>query len=603
MTFDVPSNLIPIRITQLPTAPTADLNSLVIVVVNGQNYSIRIGDLLAAAGSVSSVGLSGGTTGLTVTGSPVTSTGTMTLGGTLAIASGGTGADNATLARANLLAAASGVNSDITGMTGISGGISTPDFIDLDTTAAPASAVGRIAWDATFGVPQVGLRGGNVSADLGLQMFAYVRNAQGAPLTKGQAVYLYQATGNRASVRLAQNTGDATSAKTLGLVAENIATNGDGFVITQGVLDGINTGAFNEGDTVYLGATAGSLTATKPYAPNHLVYIGVVERANAGNGQIYVRPQNGYELDELHDVAVLNPTNGQTITYNSTSGLWEKTNQAALSVGSAINLAGGSANQISYQTGAGATSFVAAPTISSTFLQWTGSAFAWSTTGAGTVTSVSGTGTVNGITLSGTITSSGSLTLGGALSGVSLTTQVSGTLPIANGGSGQTSAQAAMNAFAGAVTSGQYLRGNGTNVVMSAIQAADVPTLNQNTTGSAGSVTSAVTFTNTGGAVAGTTFNGSAARTIDYSTVGAPKADGTGASGTWGISVSGNAATATTATSATTATNLAGGAASNIPYQTGAGATAFLANGTAGQVLRSNGASAPAWGALDGGTF
>jgi hypothetical protein len=58
-------------------------------------------------------------------------------------------------------------------------------------------------------------------------------------------------------------------------------------------------------------------------------------------------------------------------------------------------------------------------------------------------------------------------------------------LPIANGGSGQTSAQAAMNAFAGAVTSGQYLRGNGTNVVMSTIQAADVPTLNQNTTGTA----------------------------------------------------------------------------------------------------------------------
>lgn len=73
---------------------------------------------------------------------------------------------------------------------------------------------------------------------------------------------------------------------------------------------------------------------------------------------------------------------------------------------------------------------------------------------------------------------------------IGLTTHVSGTLPIANGGSGQTTAQAAMNAFAGAVTSGQYLRGNGTNVVMSAIQAADVPTLNQNTTGSAATFTS-----------------------------------------------------------------------------------------------------------------
>jgi hypothetical protein len=114
------------------------------------------------------------------------------------------------------------------------------------------------------------------------------------------------------------------------------------------------------------------------------------------------------------------------------------------------------------------------------------------------VTSVSGTGTVNGISLSGTVTSSGSLTLGGALTGVDLATQVTGTLPIANGGSGQTTAQTALNAFAGAVTSGQYLRGNGSNVVMSAIQAADVPTLNQNTTGTASNVTGTVAIANGG---------------------------------------------------------------------------------------------------------
>jgi hypothetical protein len=66
-------------------------------------------------------------------------------------------------------------------------------------------------------------------------------------------------------------------------------------------------------------------------------------------------------------------------------------------------------------------------------------------------------------------------------------------------------------------------------------------------------VTNSVTFSNTGGAAVGTTFNGSAAKTVDYSTLGAPKADGTGATGTWAINVSGSAATATSATSATTA--------------------------------------------------
>jgi hypothetical protein len=139
---------------------------------------------------------------------------------------------------------------------------------------------------------------------------------------------------------------------------------------------------------------------------------------------------------------------------------------------------------------------------------------------------------------------------------VSLTTDVTGTLPIANGGTGQTTAQAALNTLAASTSSGQYLRGNGSNVVMSAIQAGDVPTLNQNTTGSAGSVANAVTFNSSGGAAAGTTFNGSAARTVDYSTVGAPSTSGTGASGTWGISISGNAATASSATTATNVTNV-----------------------------------------------
>jgi hypothetical protein len=78
--------------------------------------------------------------------------------------------------------------------------------------------------------------------------------------------------------------------------------------------------------------------------------------------------------------------------------------------------------------------------------------------GSGTVTSVSGTGTVNGITLTGTVTSSGSLTLGGTLSNVSLTTQVTGTLPVANGGTGATT-----------LTSGYLVKGNGTSAVSASI--------------------------------------------------------------------------------------------------------------------------------------
>ena len=86
---------------------------------------------------------------------------------------------------------------------------------------------------------------------------------------------------------------------------------------------------------------------------------------------------------------------------------------------------------------------------------------------------------------------------------------LAGTLALTNGGTGQTSAQAAMNSFAGAVTSGSYLRGNGTNVVMNTIQVADVPTLNQNTTGTAANVTGTVAIVNggTGQTTASAAFN------------------------------------------------------------------------------------------------
>ena len=107
-----------------------------------------------------------------------------------------------------------------------------------------------------------------------------------------------------------------------------------------------------------------------------------------------------------------------------------------------------------------------------------------------------------------------------------------------------------------------------------AVVAADIPTLNQNTTGSAGSVANAVTFNNGGtGDVSGTTFNGSAARTISYNTVGAPSTGGANATGTWGISISGNAATATTASNVNNGTLSLGVSGTGL-----SGSASFTAN-------------------------
>jgi hypothetical protein len=185
------------------------------------------------------------------------------------------------------------------------------------------------------------------------QMFAFVTNADSVTINKGQPVYAFGAVGDRMSVKLAANTSDATSAKTVGLVfSSSIAANGTGFIITQGVIQNLNTSMYSPGDTLYVGATAGTLTSTKPYAPNHLVYAGIVERANAGNGQIYVRVQNGYELDEIHDVDLITtpPVNGNVLGYNGS--LWVPiTPSSSITVGT-TPIASGTVGRILFQ-GAG----------------------------------------------------------------------------------------------------------------------------------------------------------------------------------------------------------------------------------------------------------
>lgn len=159
------------------------------------------------------------------------------------------------------------------------------------------------------------------------QLFAFVTNAESVSITKGQVVYAYGATGDRMSVKLAYNTSDATSAKTVGVVySSSITANGTGYILIQGVISNINLGSYTAGDTLYLSATPGQFTKVKQYAPNHLVYVGIVERANAGNGKAYIRVQNGYELDELHNVQAQSPANNDVLYYDLASTQWKTGN-------------------------------------------------------------------------------------------------------------------------------------------------------------------------------------------------------------------------------------------------------------------------------------
>jgi len=172
---------------------------------------------------------------------------------------------------------------------------------------------------------------------------------------------------------------------------------------------------------------------------------------------------------------------------------------SATTATTATNIAGGTNLQIPYNTGSGATSFITAPTIGSTYLQYNGTGFTWaSAAGLGTVTSVAAT-VPSFLSISGSpITTAGTLAI-----------SYSGTaLPIANGGTGATTAQAAINSLVGTITNRYFLRGNGTNAVMAMIQAADIPTLNQDTTGTAANVTGTIAIANGGTALTTTPTNG-----------------------------------------------------------------------------------------------
>ena len=150
-----------------------------------------------------------------------------------------------------------------------------------------------------------------------------VRNSTGATLTKGTAVYISGATGQLPTVSKALATSDATSAQTLGLITTDLDNNSNGYVTIIGLVDDLDTSAYTDGAQLYLSpTTAGALTVTKPYAPQHLVYVAVVAHAHPVHGKLIVKVQNGYEMDELHNVSAQTPNNGDILVYNSATSLW-----------------------------------------------------------------------------------------------------------------------------------------------------------------------------------------------------------------------------------------------------------------------------------------
>jgi hypothetical protein len=296
--------------------------------INGTTYDLSA-DRTWNVGTVTSVGLSM-PSAFTVSNSPVNGSGTLTVVGA------GTTADyirgDGSLAAFPSLTGYvpyTGATQDVNlGTYGL-----TSDFVRFNTTnTSIPSAEGVMWWDNTDGTVRLSVQGNIYSVPIGQSVISKVRNNTDVNLLRAnyQAVKISGAQGQRLAVTLAQANNDLNSASTLGLVCENISKNQEGFVINIGQIININTTGnlqgetWNDGDVLYLSPTiAGAITNVKPVAPQHTVIIGYVEYAHQNNGKIYVKIDNGYELEELHDVSAEPFVNNGLLYRDTTLNLWK----------------------------------------------------------------------------------------------------------------------------------------------------------------------------------------------------------------------------------------------------------------------------------------
>jgi len=205
------------------------------------------------------------------------------------------------------------------------------------TSVNPVLAAGEEGYESDTGLSKTG-NGSSAWTVLSYDATAHSKQMVKASvaISKGQAVYVNGSDGTNMTVAKASNASEATSSKTFGLMNGNTSSGALNTVVTEGLLGGLDTSSATAGDPVWLG-TSGNLIfglANKPVAPAHLVFIGIVEQAHATTGKIFVKVQNGFELEELHNVSISSAANKQVLQYDSATSLWKN---ATISAGVTVS--------------------------------------------------------------------------------------------------------------------------------------------------------------------------------------------------------------------------------------------------------------------------
>jgi hypothetical protein len=225
----------------------------------------------------------------------------------------------------------------------ISGSVNNVDYIDFNTgSAIPAWKSGRVFWDNTDGALSVYNAEADITLQVGQENWTRVSNRTGTTITNGTVVRLIGAHGDVPEVERAQSILVSGSVnlqnQILGVATHDIEDNSKGYVTTQGLVRGLNTNAFNDGDTLFVGTgSAGVLQNIAPIAPYEIIPVGVCVKAGpGGSGMIYVAVQEPIDFSDLSSALVDGIYHyGDLWTYVQTGsvGVWKHTNQLSGSYG------------------------------------------------------------------------------------------------------------------------------------------------------------------------------------------------------------------------------------------------------------------------------
>jgi len=183
--------------------------------------------------------------------------------------------------------------------------ISDVDYIDFDVSAsAPSHKNGRVYWNNTDGCLNVYNAETDITLQVGQENWTRIFNDTGATITNGTVVRLNGTHGDVPTVEKAASLAVSGAVNVLnqilGLATHDIEINTYGYITTQGLVKGLNTNAFSDGETLFVSSSAGLITNVPPSAPYEIIPIGVCVKASpGGSGIIYVAVQEPLDFSDL----------------------------------------------------------------------------------------------------------------------------------------------------------------------------------------------------------------------------------------------------------------------------------------------------------------